>query len=209
MLQQKSYLKIDSRRDTIRKEKREDRRNLSIHTQQINAKKIAKQILALSCFLEAKNIASYISSDGEIDTTNLHDLAWSKNKNIFLPQIQDSIKLSFFYFKEGEKLKNGPWGTHEIESPKIEKKLSEMDLIIIPMVAFDKNGNRLGRGGGFYDRVLSESNITSKNKIYGLAHDIQEVERIPIKENDIPMDGIITPNRIIDCYNINLREKNE
>ena len=66
-------------------------------------KKIAKQILALSCFLEAKNIASYISSDGEIDTTNLHDLAWSKNKNIFLPQIQDSIKLSFFYFKEGEK----------------------------------------------------------------------------------------------------------
>ena len=115
MLQTKSFLKIDSRRDTIRKEKREDRRNISLHTQLINAKKIAIQILA-KMFLEARNIASYISSDGEIDTTYLHDLAWSKNKKIFLPHIQDSIKLSF-YFKE-EKLKNGPWGTHEIESPK-------------------------------------------------------------------------------------------
>ena len=132
-----------------------------------------------------------------------------KIKKYFYPTYRIQSNLVFFILKREKNSKNGPWGTHEIESPKIEKKLSEMDLIIIPMVAFDKNGNRLGRGGGFYDRVLSESNITSKNKIYGLAHDIQEVERIPIKENDIPMDGIITPNKIIDCYNINLREKNE
>ena len=197
--QEKNSQDNNSLREAIRENKRKLRRDLSSRIQEKNSKKISIQISKLQYFLNANNIASYIESDGEISTSHLHKLAWKKNKKVFLPHIEEESKMSFFYFQKGKALKNGPWGTFEIESPKIEKKISEMDLIIVPMVAFDKNGNRLGRGGGFYDRVLSESNITSKNKIYGLAHDIQEVERIPIKENDIPMNGIIIPNQIIDC----------
>lgn len=189
----------NSYRSFIREEKRKSRLGLSSQIQEMNSKKIAIQISKLPYFNDATNIASYIASDGEINTTHLHDLSWSKNKKVFLPHIEKENKLSFFYFQEGGALKNGPWGTFEIESPGKERNLLEMDLILVPMVAFDNFGNRLGRGGGFYDRCLSKLCLKSKNKIYGLAHDMQEVEKISVKENDIAMHGIITPTRIINC----------
>jgi 5-formyltetrahydrofolate cyclo-ligase len=77
----------------------------------------------------------------------------------------------------------------------------QMDLIFMPLVGFDKNKNRLGMGGGFYDKTLSFK-LKSKNyqvpKLFGLAFDCQEVDYLDSKPWDVPVDGIVTPTRFIN-----------
>lgn len=75
--------------------------------------------------------------------------------------------------------------------------IDQLDLVFVPLVGFDAKGNRLGMGGGYYDRTLQNVSQTDSAKIVGLAHDCQEVAELPIESWDIPLQLIITPTRII------------
>ena len=82
--------------------------------------------------------------------------------------------------------------------------LKYMDIIFVPLVAFDRNGNRLGMGGGFYDRALAftqNSTNLSRPLLLGLAHHFQEVERLTSKKWDIPLNGILTDQEFIKITN--------
>ena len=94
-------------------------------------------------------------------------------------------------------------GTFNILEPKREfRRLvspDELDLIIVPGVAFDPSGNRLGRGMGFYDRFLKK--VKDNIPIIGLAYDFQVLEKIPANKTDIKVNKIITERRITECVN--------
>lgn len=141
-------------------------------------------------FINSQNILFYYSLPDELPTLEFLK-KWSTNKNIYLPRVNGENLEILAY--DDKKLSIGSFNIEEpIGDDIIEPHL--IDLIIVPAVAFDFNKNRLGRGKGFYDRLLSEA--TNAIKI-GVGYDFQIFETIPTEPHDIPMDIVLTPNHNI------------
>ena len=188
-------------RQQLRQHYRALRQALPNFRQRISAKQLAATLKQSAEFKNAKTIASYLPDDGEIDPSIIHQLAWHCGKNIFLPVINKSQhSLSFAPFHRSTPLASGTWG---IQQPRYAKQLARVliaDLILLPLVAFDAKGNRLGRGGGYYDRYLgSIKQHRNDVRVLGLAHDFQQAEQLSVEKWDVPVDGIVTPRKIIRC----------
>lgn len=141
-------------------------------------------------FINSQNILFYYSLPDELPTLEFLK-KWSTNKNIYLPRVNGENLEILAY--DDKKLSIGSFNIEEpIGDDIIEPHL--IDLIIVPAVAFDYNKNRLGRGKGFYDRLLSGA--TKAIKI-GVGYDFQIFETIPTEPHDIPMDIVLTPNHDI------------
>ena len=190
--------KLSIMRQQIRKSIRTARKQLSHDEQRIAAQQIMHNALQHPKIIEAKNIALFLSFDGEIDTRPLINALWQQQKNVYLPVLHpfNSHNLLFLrYSPETPLVKN----RFNIEEPPLDVRyvlpLEQLDIMMIPLVAFDNKGQRLGMGGGFYDRMLV--NWQKKGFIpIGLAHDCQQVETLPIAYWDIPLPEIITPKKI-------------
>jgi len=139
-------------------------------------------------FKRAKNILLYWSMDDEVATHSFVN-KWCKNKNIFLPCVLGD-ELEIRHFSSMEDMVEGE--SYKIMEPigKVLRNLEKLDLIIVPGVAFDKDGNRMGRGKGYYDKLLK---TVSCPKI-GVCFDFQLVEKVPTEEFDIPMTEVIVTN---------------
>ena len=135
----------------------------------------------------------YISFDGEISTDKLIKILWAQGKQVYLPVLHPfnpNHLLFLRYLPDTPMLKNkfGIW------EPKLNVQnvlpLDELDILFTPLVAFDKQGNRLGMGGGFYDRTLQNWQNTSFIPV-GLAHQCQQVEQLPTEVWDVPLHQIL------------------
>ncbi|WP_241973712.1 5-formyltetrahydrofolate cyclo-ligase [Candidatus Pantoea edessiphila] len=146
----------------------------------------------------ARNIASFLSIDGEIDTSLLIRKFWIQRKNVFLPVLHPSLSRQLLFVKYTKKT-NLILNKFNILEPSLYRNQSiesnKIDIMLVPLVAFDLKGQRLGLGGGFYDRTLKDWKKTSLLPI-GLAYDFQLINEIPIEEWDIPLPVIITPSKI-------------
>jgi len=185
----------------IRKTIRRKRRALTTAQQQSASENLASLISQQSFFLRAKRIGIYIANDGEIDPSLLMGIALRATKACFLPIIHP-LQLNRLYFgqyQDGDQLKANRFGILEpqISATSIAPAWS-LDLIFMPLVAFDRSGSRIGMGGGFYDRTLANyASQPRKPKLIGLAHGCQEVKSISQQSWDIPLDQIITDLEII------------
>jgi len=154
------------------------------------SKKIIENLTSLEQFQFSKNIMFYVSSDSEVFT---HEIIKKliDEKNIFVPLIKNNqIQASSLNsFSELEK------GKFNILEPKIQRLTDpkELDAVIVPGLAFDNNGNRIGYGLGFYDKFLKKTNALK----IGLAFDLQIVDKIMVKDFDVKMDIVVTENRVI------------
>ncbi|MBI5412223.1 5-formyltetrahydrofolate cyclo-ligase [Candidatus Peregrinibacteria bacterium] len=186
-----------NQKEKIRQKAVKFRNNLSEGIRQAKSRLIAKSLEQLSYFQEAKNILFYHSFSSEVDTIVLLN-NYYKTKNLFLPQmVKGFIEPARFY---GEPyLHSGYAGIPEpIKFQKNEMGVEEgdsgpLDLIIVPGVAFDVKGNRLGFGKGFYDHFLKRYSKTLK---IGLAFFEQVVDSIPHDPYDVAMNVVITDQRI-------------
>lgn len=150
-------------------------------------------------YINSQNIMFYAATRSEVQTEELIKMSIKMGKNVFVPVISPEClnlapsKISDFDI-ELEKGKKG------ILEPKKEYyrlfPTENIDLIIVPGVAFDLSGNRIGRGFGYYDNFLRK--VRSSAKIIALAFEMQIVKKIPNDKNDIPVHKIITEKRIID-----------
>lgn len=135
-------------------------------------------------YKQCRNILLFASLPDEIPT---HDIIkkWSKGKNIFLPRVNGN-SLDIIRYVPGMLKK----GSFNILEPSGDDTIdpATIDLIIVPGVAFDKQGNRLGRGKGFYDRLLS----TTEAKTIAVCFDCQLVDLIPTESHDVPIQFIVT-----------------
>lgn len=152
---------------------------------------IYNKLINSELYLKAKNIFIYISFDKEIETKRIINKALNDEKNVYIPKIYRHDKsMKAIRLKSSEDLKENSMGILEPieDSDYINKE--EIDLIIVPGVVFDLNGNRIGYGGGYYDRYLEDIKEVS-NKVV-LAYDLQVVDFIEPESHDINIDYIIT-----------------
>ena len=187
----------------IRQQLRAARRALTADQQRLFADQLATIICREAVFLRAKRIGIYLANDGEIDPSIVMEIARKSGKRCFLP-ILHPLKVNRLYFGEySAKTTLAPnrFGipepnlkTHQLAPP------WSLDIIFMPLVAFDRQGNRMGMGGGFYDRTLAFMAKASRQKpmLIGLAHSSQELEKISQQNWDIPLHLIAT-NREIIC----------
>ena len=185
--------------------KEEIRRNisnqrLSLTSEEIENKshQIFLNLLKSEEYINFPNIMFYVATRSEVQTEEMIKVSIKMGKKIFIPIIlTDCIDLApsrlFDFDRELEKGKMG------IFEPKQEYRRlfppEDIDLIILPGIAYDIRGNRIGRGCGYYDNFLRK--ICSSTKIIALAFEIQIVKKVPTDTNDIPVHKIITEDRII------------
>lgn len=176
---------------TIRREIREFKKKCTTELLTDISQQIMNRLEALDSFREAKSVICYWSMADEVAT---HDFVnkWYRKKEFYLPRVVGD-NLEFRLFEGAEKMVKEPiYGIEEPIGRPLEQFMN-IDLIIVPGVAFDYLGNRMGRGKGFYDRILHS---LSCEKI-GLGFSFQLIETIPVEEHDIPMDTILTENDLL------------
>ena len=152
-----------------------------------------------SKILEDKSrIAIYYSVNNEVATMQIIKHLWTKDKELFLPIIK-SNQLVFGSYKSGDNLSNNKFDIPEPATPTEELITADvLDLVVVPLVAFDSDCNRLGMGGGYYDRALAFKKTSSKTNsplLIGLAYELQKVNILEMNSWDIPMDGIISESK--------------
>ena len=180
-------------RNQLRQQIRKTRANLTALQQQQAEDSITQQALALIEAQNAQHIALYVSFDGEISTEKLIKTLWAQDKHVYLPVLHPfnpNHLLFLRYLPDTPMLKN----KFGILEPKLNVQnvlpLDELDILFTPLVAFDKQGNRLGMGGGFYDRTLQNWQNSSFIPV-GLAHQCQQVEQLPTEAWDVPLHRIL------------------
>lgn len=186
-----------SQRQNLRKQMRVKRAQLTVIEQQIAEQKIYQLLIQQKIFQQSLHLAAYISVKGEIDPTTIIKHSWQQKKFCHLPIIDPLAKtLSFANYQSGDKLINNdyqipePIFTHE---KIIDIKI--LDLVLMPLVAFDLQGNRLGMGAGYYDKTfafLRDVQRPAKPFLLGLAYDWQKIETIEAKAWDVKLDAVVT-----------------
>ena len=187
---------------TIRRNKRLLRNQLSCHEQSTHAFGLANQVCRQLPFLNSNRVACYLANDGEIDPEYIIQTAWHLRKQVYLPVLSPfQSKLYFAPYQAGMAMKLNRFDIWEPACrPAKWVTAWQLDLMLLPLVAFDENGNRLGMGGGFYDRSLAyrQSRTHSlRPKLIGLAHELQREQQLTANSWDIPLDMIATEERII------------
>ena len=140
-----------------------------------------------------KIVGGYYPVNFEVDDLELLKRLEKKNFNISLPFVKKNFQMNFCEWSFSELLRINKYGIPEPETQNIVYP----DVLLVPLVAFDKNLNRLGYGGGYYDRLITK--LSKKKKIIkiGLALSIQEVDKVPINIYDQKLDYIVTNKYIV------------
>ncbi len=191
-------------RSEIRTLIRQRRQQLS-HAQQQRAKfDLLSQTINHDAINGAKHIAIYLHNDGELDTQALIQWCWKQNKQVYIPILHpfSHRQLLFTELTPDTPLIENKYGIRE---PRLDVRnvipYLALDIVFTPLVAFDLCGNRLGMGGGYYDRTFAQHRYAEPTEcapyIVGLAHDCQQYDNLPAAPWDIPLQAIITPSRTI------------
>lgn len=190
-----------STKKILRKEILEKRDNINIDKKEKMDKAIINRFYESKYYKEAKKIFIYISFGSEINTREIINVALKENKKIYVPRtelktkIMDAVEISSL-----NSLKESSYGILEPSKENKSVDPNELDLIVVPGVAFDRNGGRMGYGAGFYDIYFKKINKENVKKItkLALAYDMQVIEMVPMNEDDIPVDYIVTENEFIN-----------
>ena len=141
----------------------------------------------------AYNLGGYYPSNYEIDDLEILDLLEKKNFNILLPIIKKNNQMNFFKWSNNDTLKINKFGIPE----PVSSRIFYPDVLLVPLVAYDGNLNRLGYGGGFYYRYIQKIDKIKKVIKIGLAFSFQKIKSIPINQYDKRLDFIITEKEIL------------
>lgn len=189
---------MDTRQE-IRTHYRRQRNQLTASEQSLAAEKILPICLHSSLLSQAKTVACYLANDAEIDSRLIIDYCWQHNKRVVLPVLHPFSKghLLFVEYKIDTPMYTNRYGIEEpIPTSQNLCLLNQIDVIFTPLVAFDATGNRLGMGGGYYDRSLAPiSRDNLKTQLIGLAHECQQTDKLVTDSWDIPLNGIATPKQ--------------
>jgi 5-formyltetrahydrofolate cyclo-ligase len=152
---------------------------------------VREKLESWELYRQAESVGLYLAMNDEIAVDQLIDCS----KKIFLPRYNSSAgKYEMAEVVSADALVAGKYGIKEPSAECRQAEINEIALWLIPAVAFDRNGNRLGRGGGFYDRLLENE----KGIKVGIAHSLRIVEELPVEDWDIKMDFVITEKETIN-----------
>ena len=195
-------------RRTLRREMRRRRRALGASDCRAAARALSKRLAGSRWFANSRTIAVYLPNDGEIGLLPLVARAWSMGKRTYLPKLFGP-KLWFLPFHARTAFDGNRFAIPEPAAP-ARRRIRPMfiDLVLLPLVAFDRFGNRLGMGGGYYDRTFEAVRRRTAwrgPKLVGVAYEFQRVDTLPAADWDVPLDAIATecairqPRAALDC----------
>lgn len=185
----------------IREKTRKTRKSLDEAEIISKSREVEKNYFKLKEPEKIENLLIYMAGSKEVQTENIINTCIKKNIAVYLPAV-DALKdrISFYsVYDINNELEKGPFGIYQpkVNERNLLKDENAIDLIIVPGLAFDKRGGRVGSGNGFYDKFLAS--VPSCKSIIALAFEYQVIDEITLSSHDIPMHKIITENRIISC----------
>jgi 5-formyltetrahydrofolate cyclo-ligase len=139
------------------------------------------------------NLGGYYPSNYEIDDLEILDLLEKKNFELSLPIIKKNNQMDFFRWSNNDPLKINKYGIPE----PISSKIFYPDILLVPLVGYDNDLNRLGYGGGFYDRYIEKIEKIKKVIKIGIAFSCQKIKNVPLNQYDKKLDFIITEKEIL------------
>lgn len=180
----------NQQKNIVRTKLNKVRHNLNPEQVESNSQTICSLISELSVFKTAKKVGIYLPFSNEV---SLLPLLSFDNKQFFVPVLQKDLSLQFFSYQLGD-------ATHlnlfKITEPSLQKTaidINQLEIILIPLLGFSKNGQRLGMGQGCYDRTLEN---TKNPLLIGVAHSLQQIDSLENEAHDINLDCIITEKQI-------------
>lgn len=184
----------------LRKKILTERKNINTVEKGEMDNKILDKFYQSEYYKKSKKIFIYVSFDSEINTKGIINKALIDNKKIYVPRtefktrLMDAVEITSL-----DNLIENEYGILEpsIKDPHVNP--NELDLIVVPGVAFDRQGGRMGYGAGFYDRYFNKINKENIKEIIklALAYDFQVLEKVPMNEQDMPVNCIITESEFI------------
>ena len=190
----------DINTSNLRRQMRSQRRALTVHEQRLASDNVLDLILHHPTFRRARHIALFLPNDGEIDISELMPVAWAMKKHCYLPVLATpGQRLIFAPMEKHSRLELNRYGIPEPVANRRQLRLpQQLDLVLTPLVAFDIHGNRIGMGGGYYDRsfaFLRRRQHWRRPHMLGVAHDFQQLSALPRQPWDVPLHGVFTDQR--------------
>ena len=184
-----------SDKKSLRKEIIEKRDSVNAGQRAEFENRIFNNLISYPVFAESQTVLIYYSVKGEIDTQSIIDRCFLNGKKVALPVCGKNGKMDFYYIKSRSDLISGKYGIPAPDTAKCEavEEFSRA-ICVVPALCFDKRGARLGYGGGFYDRFLSEHSV----KTAGLCFSGFLFDEIPCEQHDVLIDAVITENGVIN-----------
>lgn len=179
--------------DQLRQQNRKLRAEISKEALAIAASLLFERIIELNEYKRAQRIATYFAVNGEISLDPVIDHALSQGKNIYLPNL-DQKSLRFSPYFQDQKMRINKFKLPEPDVSDDEMlQPHELDLVLAPLVVFDADRNRIGMGGGFYDRSFAfRKQGIDKPVLIGVAHEMQKVDELVPEAWDVSLDRVVT-----------------
>lgn len=182
-------------RTLLRRQLRERRRRLPPAARAHLSRAVARAVARTRAFRSARRLAVYLANDGEVDLTVLIGKAWEAGKETCLPVLWRG-RLAFMPYGPGSGMRRNRFGIAEPTLPRRRRRAaSSLDLVLVPLVAYDGRGSRLGMGGGYYDRTFAVSvhrRHWHRPLLLGVAYGFQRVDRLLAHPWDVPLHGVAT-----------------
>lgn len=162
------------------------------------SRRIAERLVELEVWERARLVHLYVGAlDGEVETRDVAREAWRSGKRVACPVVEwEPPRLAHHEIRSLEELvvdRRGLWQPDPDTAPAVDP--ADVDLVVAPGLAFDRRGNRIGFGAGFYDRFLAAVDAT----VVALAYSLQLVDAVPHGRHDVPVDWIVTEDDTIEC----------
>ena len=182
-----------SQRQALRAQFRALRQALPPNTQQQHAHAVVRALLAAPPLQKATCIAAYLADDGEVDLASLLIELTRRGQRVALPRVGPGQTMTFHEYLGPAALTTNRFGIAEPAADAPHIAADEIELLLLPLVAFDSQLTRLGRGGGYYDRYLSSYSTSARPTLIGVAHCCQRSEELlPREPWDVPLDLVVT-----------------
>jgi 5-formyltetrahydrofolate cyclo-ligase len=165
------------------------------------SKAVTARVVGLPSVIAATRLALYRPVRGEIDTGELAQWAWQAGRHVYLPATAPPRSMTFARWRAGDRLVTSRFGIDEPSATARSIAPHRLDVVIVPLVAFDRAGTRLGHGAGYYDATFAFRKGARRRKplLVGVAHAFQEVEPLERRPWDVALDLVVTEAEVIDC----------
>jgi len=181
--------KANIRRDCLAR-----RNALSQFEIKANSLAIHERLSTVDEFRAADQLLCYVSKDSEVETQSLMENFLEEGRTVLIPVAKRDGTLQWSNLKSLDELEPGAFGVPEPRADSLRLLEPDEDaLVIVPCIAFDPSGQRLGYGKGYYDRFLAQH---GGGKV-GLAFDVQKVEQIPAEAHDVPLNVVVTESQVL------------
>jgi len=180
--------------EQMRQYNRKRRAELTLQQLEQACTALAHKIISLDVYRQAQRLAVYFAVNGEISLDPVIDHALAAGKQVYLPNLdQQSLRFSPYFRQQKMRINKFRLPEPDVADEDMLQP-AELDLVLAPLVVFDESRNRIGMGGGFYDRsfAMRKDEAVTQPVLVGVAHDLQKVERIVPKEWDVRLDMVVT-----------------